>query len=417
MSETPDTPETPPAETPEPQTPEAQTSRIGVDSWVAESEARRSRTPAALLGRGVEKTPDTLKLLVFVGFAASVPFLARSGDLYIFGTLTLFYAALGLGLNVVVGFAGLLDLGYVAFAGLGAYNVCLAGVAQVGTSLARRGDDSDRDGGRRARRAPSWFLVPATVRRLLRDRHALLRPGLFLFHEHDEPAQLTGGPNSLPNDDPITFRGYKLTSDDQQYYLLLGIVTLLAVATYFANRSRTGRAWRAQRDDPLAAQAMSIPVNRVKILAAVMGAAIAGLCGAIDGSRRGSGRRGLDRLQRAVLDPHLRDRHPRRRREHRGSLPWSRDHQLHAPVPRTAERPPRHQALALLRHDHPPCPADQALCGGRRSFSFPPSLSASRCTRSSWPPQALTWTSGVPESGDAWIAHWAIIPGADLSRD
>jgi hypothetical protein len=73
MSETPETPETPerppPAETPEPQT-----SRIGVDSWVAESEARRSRAPTALLSRGAARTPDSLKLLVFVGFAASVPF-------------------------------------------------------------------------------------------------------------------------------------------------------------------------------------------------------------------------------------------------------------------------------------------------------------------------------------------------------
>jgi ABC-type branched-subunit amino acid transport system permease subunit len=59
------------------------------------------------------------------------------------------------------------------------------------------------------------------------------------------------------------------------------VLCLATVALYFANRSRTGRAWRALREDPLAAEVMSVPVNRLKRLAVVMGAALAGLCGAI----------------------------------------------------------------------------------------------------------------------------------------
>jgi branched-subunit amino acid ABC-type transport system permease component len=136
------------------------------------------------------------------------------------------------------------------------------------------------------------LLLGFASRRLLGDYYAIVT--LFFaeafasFTNVTNPGNITGGPNGLPQVDPITFFGHKLLSYNQQYYLLLVVVTLLAAATYFANMSRTGRAWRAQRDDPLAAQAMSIPVNRVKILAAVMGAAIAGLCGAIIAGNQGS---------------------------------------------------------------------------------------------------------------------------------
>src|SRR5262249_26282277 len=92
---------------------------------------------------------------------------------------------------------------------------------------------------------------------------------------------LTGGSNGIANIDPLKFFGYELTSTKQQYFFLLLVVSLLAAAFYFANRSRTGRAWRASREDPLAAEAMSIPVFRLRRLAFVIGAATAGLCGAI----------------------------------------------------------------------------------------------------------------------------------------
>ena len=284
MSETPDKPDTPaPSQPPAEPTPQTSgtTGRIGVDSWVAESDARRARTPKALVGFGWERTPDAVKLFLFVAFASSVPFWTNEADLYIFGLFTLLYAALGLGLNVVVGFAGLLDLGYVAFYGMGAYTYALLSSPHYGIHWPAEVT------------IPIAMAVPALVgvclgfasRRLLGDYLAIvtlfLGQAFLFFTQVTNPHDFTGGANGLPLVDPITFFGYQITSTKQQYFFLLIVVTLLAALTYFANQSRTGRAWRATRDDPLAAEAMSIPVNRVRILAFVMSAAIAGLCGAI----------------------------------------------------------------------------------------------------------------------------------------
>lgn len=279
MSETPELPQ--PPEEPEPE----QASRIGVDSWVAESERRRVRTPAVLLARGWEASPDVLKLLAFVAIASSVPFWTNEGDLFIFGLFTLLYAALGLGLNVVVGLAGLLDLGYVAFYGIGAYTYAELSSRQYGIHWPAEAT------------IPIAMAVPALVgialgfsaRRLLGDYLAIVTLFLgqaFVFFTNVANPTIagkgfTGGANGLPQLDPLTFFGYRLISIKQLYFFLLIVVTLLATALYFANQSRTGRAWRALREDPLAAEVMSIPVNRLKILAFVFGAAVAGLCGAI----------------------------------------------------------------------------------------------------------------------------------------
>ena len=84
--------------------------------------------------------------------------------------------------------------------------------------------------------------------------------------------------------DPLNFFGYKLTTTKQNFYFLLGAFVVVITALYFANESRTGRAWRALREDPLAAEAMSIPVNRLKLMAFSFGAATAGFTGAIYGA-------------------------------------------------------------------------------------------------------------------------------------
>ncbi len=92
---------------------------------------------------------------------------------------------------------------------------------------------------------------------------------------------MTGGANGIPQVDPLTFFGYTLTTSKQLYFFLVGAVAVVAAALYLANQSRTGRAWRASREDPLAAEVMSIPVNRLKILAFIFSWAVAGLFGAI----------------------------------------------------------------------------------------------------------------------------------------
>src|SRR5207247_2448547 len=90
---------------------------------------------------------------------------------------------------------------------------------------------------------------------------------------------LTGGANGLDQIDPLNLFGYHLTTTKQYYFYTLISLTLLMTMLYFVNASRTGRAWRALREDPLAAETMSIPVNRLKLLAFMFGAATAGFSG------------------------------------------------------------------------------------------------------------------------------------------
>jgi branched-chain amino acid transport system permease protein len=272
---------------PEPPEEEPAGAAIGVDSWVAEAEGRRARGrgPVGLLARGLESTPDAFKLLLFIGAASSLPFWLNEGDLFNFGLFTLIYASLALGLNVVVGFAGLLDLGYVAFFGIGAYAYAELSSNQYGIHWPAEAS------------IPVAMTAAALVglalgfssRRLLGDYLAIVTLfflqafGAFTNTANPTVAGkgLTGGPNGIANLDPLNIFGYRLYSTKQEYFFLLIVVAVITAALYFANRSRTGRAWRALREDPLAAEAMSIPVNRLKISAFVLGAAIAGLAGAI----------------------------------------------------------------------------------------------------------------------------------------
>jgi ABC-type branched-subunit amino acid transport system permease subunit len=285
-SDTPGVPEPPP----EPEAPVAEPgSGIGVDSWVAESDTRRARGrgPLGFLGWGWESAPDSAKLLAFVAIAASLPFwlLKSEGDLFNFGLFTLIFVGLGLGLQVVVGLAGLLDLGYVAFYGIGAYAYALLSSGYYGHHWPAEATLPIAMGA---------AVIPAAIlgfaaRRLLGDYLAIVTlffaQAFLVFTNVTNPTLfgkgITGGANGIPNLDPLTFFGYKLTSTKQLYFFTLGAVVVVAAAIYLANQSRIGRAWRASREDPLAAEVMSIPVNRLKILAFIFGSAVAGLLGAI----------------------------------------------------------------------------------------------------------------------------------------
>jgi branched-chain amino acid transport system permease protein len=207
------------------------------------------------------------------------------GDLFAYGMFTLLYILLGLGLNVVVGWAGLLDLGYVAFFGIGAYSYGLLSSDHYGNHwpallsvpLVMLGT------------ATVGLLLGLTSRRLLGDYLAIVTlffgQAFVVFANAANPVVrgtgLTGGPNGVADIDPLRFFGYELTTRTQQYFFLLGTVCVVLAALYFLSDSRTGRAWRALREDPLAAQAMSIPVNRLKLMAFAIGSAIAGLAGCI----------------------------------------------------------------------------------------------------------------------------------------
>ncbi len=128
-----------------------------------------------------------------------------------------------------------------------------------------------------------------TSRRLLGDYLAIVTlffgQAFVAFTNNANPKVagkgLTGGSNGIPGVDPINLFGYQLHSTKQYLYLLLIVFALAATGLYFLNQSRTGRAWRALREDPLAAETMSMPVNRLKLMAFAFGAGTAGLSGAI----------------------------------------------------------------------------------------------------------------------------------------
>jgi branched-chain amino acid transport system permease protein len=253
--------------------------RVGVDEWVTSVEGRRSaRGP---LVRAYERVPKPMQGLAVLAVAAALPFVMNSGNLFDYGLFTLLYALLGLGLNVVVGFAGLLDLGYIAFYGIGAYSYAeLASpkyglhwqaevaipVIMIGTALV-------------------GLVLGVTSRRLLGDYLAIVTlffgQAFVVFANNANPHGITGGANGIAPIDPISLFGYKLTSTKGYYYFLVIVVIVVVAALASLLRSRTGRAWQALREDPLAAEMMGTPVNRLKIVAFAFGAGIAGLAGAI----------------------------------------------------------------------------------------------------------------------------------------
>jgi ABC-type branched-subunit amino acid transport system permease subunit len=261
--------------------------RVGVDEWVAQVEERRVRDTglAGVVRRAVAAVPPPARLALFAGLAATLPLWMNRGDLFAYGIFTLLYILLGLGLNVVVGYAGLLDLGYVAFFGFGAYVYAELSSEQYGIHW------------------PAAVVIPVVVlstallglvlgipsRRLLGDYLAIVTlffgQAFVVFVNAANPTVggkgLTGGPNGIPDVDPNDLFGYEFATRTQQFYLLLGVVVLLLVGLHFLSESRTGRAWRALREDPLAAEAMSMPVNRLKLMAFAFGAGIAALAGCI----------------------------------------------------------------------------------------------------------------------------------------
>jgi branched-chain amino acid transport system permease protein len=277
MSEVPGTPEGP---------------RVGVDEWVARHGERAGlRTGwTAPIVAALERIPPAGLLALAVGATALVPFLSSSDYVVRVTVNTVLFALLALGLNVVVGWAGLLDLGFIAFYGFGAYSYAILSSDQFGVHW------------------PAALSIPVVIvssallglllglpsRRLLGDYLAIVtlffaqifvvlttNADRITLPWNDGPTDFTGGPNGITSIDPISILGYEFGSTRSYLWLSLGVFTLVIVALQLLNHSRTGRAWRAVREDPLAAELMSMPVNRLKLLAFMFGAATAGLTGTI----------------------------------------------------------------------------------------------------------------------------------------
>jgi branched-chain amino acid transport system permease protein len=238
----------------------------------------------------------------------------QSGERYLFRVLDQagIYVLLALGLNVVVGYAGLLDLGYVAFYAIGAYSYALLASPQLGLHI------------------PFWLILPAApflaalfgvllgapTLRLRGDYLAIVTLGFgevirILLNNLDA---ITNGPRGVINIDPATLDvthlpaksvetakllvypplpdllhalPLTLSSPVQYYYLIL---VLCIAAIFFSHRlegSRIGRAWAAIREDEDAAQTMGINKTTTKLLAFAMGASTAGFSGVIFSALQG----------------------------------------------------------------------------------------------------------------------------------
>src|SRR5215212_3224839 len=260
--------------------------RIGRDEWVATHEQRVAGERALL--RWYNRVPPPARIAVVALLTFPLPFVLSTGDLYNFGLFTVLYALLALGLNVTVGLAGLLDLGYIAFYGFGAYTYAILASPHYDWHV--QGELA----------FPIVLVLSGLVglllglpsRRLLGDYLAIVTlffgQAFVFFAGTTNPRGLTGGANGIPDVDPLNFFGLHIASYRAYYWFTLGVFFAVLAGLWSLLRSRTGRAWQALREDPLAAELMGMPVNRLKLLAFAIGAAIAGLTGCIYAASAGS---------------------------------------------------------------------------------------------------------------------------------
>ncbi len=189
-------------------------------------------------------------------------------------TLTCMYIVLALGLNIVVGQAGLLNLGYVAFYAIGAYTYAILSTSYglsfwpglvVGALTA----------------SSVALLLGMPILRLRGDYFAIVTLGLgeitrIVLNNWDS---VTGGPNGISKIARPVLAGMELNTTLELYYLILCIALITVFAMRRLIASRIGRAWIAIREDETAAEAMGINTFRLKLLAFVLGSAWAGMTG------------------------------------------------------------------------------------------------------------------------------------------
>lgn len=273
--------------------------KIGVDQWVEQYGQRVSRKTglAGLVERVGGRLPawGWLVVMVLIGFTLPLltdnTFVIRvAGNVALLGTLAL-------GLNVVVGYAGLLDLGFVAFYGIGAYAYAYLSSDFSGVHLPTPITLVIITGVS----ALFGLLLGLPSLRLIGDYLAIVTLGFGLVFVQlmtsltrvslpgrEGSIDLTGGPNGIVNLDPLSIFGFTASSVADYYYILLIVLAVIMLVILHLRQSRVGRAWAALREDELAAEAMGMPTRRLKIQAFAAGAAIAGLCGGIFAAWQGS---------------------------------------------------------------------------------------------------------------------------------
>jgi branched-chain amino acid transport system permease protein len=270
---------------------------VGQDEWVARHGERRLLRGGRLgtVEARLRRVPWWAWLVLFVGLMCLLPAVSASGYVRDVAFETVLYMLLALGLNVGVGWGGLLDLGFVAFYGFGAYTYAWLSSDKFGVHL------------------PTLVTVPAVViigallglllgvpsRRLTGDYLAIVT----LFFLQLFQTLMTNGdnvqtqphrrPERILKVDPFHAFGHKLVVQH-------GACSPSRTTTsrspscgrlrraLVRNNSRTGRAWRSQREDALAAEAMGMPVSWLKLMSFAFGAAVAALTGTLFASQHAS---------------------------------------------------------------------------------------------------------------------------------
>jgi len=242
----------------------------------------RHRPAAALIG--VAMVAVALLVLPFV--------LTGIGTFWVRITnLAILFCLLALGLNIVVGFAGLLDLGYIAFYAVGAYVYALLASPHFNLHL------------------PFWIILPiggvvacffgvilgAPTLKLRGDYLAIVTLGFgeiirIFLNNLSQPVNITNGPQGVTGIDPFrlgafdfsttqNILGLTFTGPMKYYYLLLLVLIVIIGINLRLQDSRIGRAWEAIREDEIAARAMGINTRNMKLLAFAMGASFGGISG------------------------------------------------------------------------------------------------------------------------------------------
>ncbi|MFJ9677483.1 branched-chain amino acid ABC transporter permease [Streptomyces sp. NPDC101194] len=255
---------------------------------------------AGLVARITTLTAKHRNVTLAAALVAAVcfPFTQQKEEYALIGANILIFATVALGLNVVVGLAGLLDLGYVAFLGVGAYAAALVS----GSTMSAIGVEF-----------PFWaavltgagaslvfgVLIGAPTLRLRGDYLAIVTLGfgeIFRLTVNNlngnSGPDLTNGSQGIPSIPDLNFFGFDfgLKHDilgftlgrSANYYLLMLVFTAVVVLVFRrSGESRIGRAWVAIREDETAATAMGINAFRLKLLAFALGATLAGLAGTV----------------------------------------------------------------------------------------------------------------------------------------
>jgi branched-chain amino acid transport system permease protein len=220
--------------------------------------------------------------------------------------MALLYVLLALGLNIVVGFAGLLDLGFVAFFAIGAYLYGLMASPHLAETFEWFAQIFPN-----GLHTPIWLVVPlaallagifgillgAPTLKLRGDYLAIVTLGFgeiirVFMNNLDHPVNITNGPKGLGQIDgitvlgvplakPLEIGGFTLSSVTLYYYLFMVLVVASVIICHRLELSRIGRAWMAIREDEIAAKAMGINTRNMKLLAFGMGATFGGVSGSM----------------------------------------------------------------------------------------------------------------------------------------